>query len=328
MGVAQTLLDFVQCCLPLGSHDTDGDEDERQPLLAQHGTYIVVLHHGRIVEQGSHEKLLASMGRYANLWATKEPYKQNETLPRYIDGSTSTECKSVTEHATVASPIMTPQRHRREGSKLNPDAPDFTPSALAAGKSQPSPFINRVETPTPAQRPTPLPENIALPPSVAPVARADFRFPLASPRRRFESKSETKDADSDECVTPRRVSAPSPSRKMRVVSRNEEKLGCGKAHGGEGPDVVKKTKPVNQDVLTVDTIKSVAAPTTKLSTSQPQNSQTTDAVNVAAAGQRGNSRPRGRFTRGKGGRRGGRPGNSHVSTEVNSGLPVPAKNRR
>ncbi|CRK16152.1 hypothetical protein BN1708_011661 [Verticillium longisporum] len=290
MGVIRTLLGLVQCCLPLNSYDVDSAEDERQPLLARDGTYIVVLHHGRIIEQGSHEKLLASMGRYASLWATKEPGKQNEaSCPRYSDRSTSTEPKAMLERTITASPIKTPQRHRREGSKLNPDAPEFTPGALAAARSNPSPFINRVETPTPAQRTTtPLPENIALPPSAAPVIRADFRFPLVSPRRRFQSKSETNEYGSDECATPRRVSAPSPSRTMRDAPRETEKLGCGRVHDDQGPVVVEKDKPESQHVITINTIKPAASPPAKSSTNHAQSPHCT-------APQRG-TRDTGRFS--------------------------------
>ncbi|PNH37589.1 hypothetical protein VD0004_g9198 [Verticillium dahliae] len=330
MGVIRTLLGLVQCCLPLNSYDVDSAEEERQPLLARDGTYIVVLHHGRIIEQGSHEKLLASTGRYASLWATKEPGKQNEaSCPRYSDRSTSTEPKAMLERTITASPIKTPQRHRREGSKLNPDAPEFTPGALAAARSNPSPFINRVETPTPAQRTTtPLPENIALPPSAAPVIRADFRFPLVSPRRRFQSKSETNEYGSDECATPRRVSAPSPSRTMRDAPRETEKLGCGRVHDDQEPVVVEKDKPESQHVITINTIKPAASPPAKSSTNHAQSPKKEEGTNPPAATQKGHGRPRARYGRGRGGRRGGRTDTTRGPVEGSSALPVPTKGRR
>ncbi|KAM0325771.1 hypothetical protein ACHAQA_007072 [Verticillium albo-atrum] len=327
MGVTQGLLGLIQCCLPLGSHDATSDEEERQPLLSQDGIYIVILHHGRIVEQGSHDKLLASKGRYASLWATKEPYQQNESLARYTDGSTSTENESVTEPPKTASPIKTPkQRHRREGSRLNPDAPEFTPGAAAAAKSQPSPFFNGVETPTPAQRTTPLPENIALPLSAAPVSRSEFRFPLASPRRRFESKSETKE-ESDGDESPRRVSAPSPSRAMWAAPREDGERGGGTSDVGEEPTSVKETPVTNRNAITTNDIKPASGTVMKASADQHHqqaHGQTTQASNASNTGQRGHSRPRGRFARGRG-RRGGRSGNTRGSTEGSSGLPIPAK---
>ncbi|KAG7113788.1 hypothetical protein HYQ44_008490 [Verticillium longisporum] len=185
------------------------------------------------------------------------------------------------------------------------------------------------ETPTPAQRTTtPLPENIALPPSAAPVIRAEFRFPLASPRRRFESKSETKEYDSDECATPRRVSAPSPSRNMRAASRETEKLGCGRVHDDKGPVVVEKDKPKSQHVITINTIKPAASPPAKSSTNHAQSPKKDEGANPPAASQKGHGRPRARYGRGRGGRRGGRTGTTRGPVEESSALPVPTKGRR
>lgn len=42
---------------------------------------ILVLHHGQLVEQGSHSQLLAQQGHYAHLWQTQQQQAKQETIP-------------------------------------------------------------------------------------------------------------------------------------------------------------------------------------------------------------------------------------------------------
>ncbi|XXG98182.1 hypothetical protein Hte_004503 [Hypoxylon texense] len=126
---------------------------------------IFVVANGEIAEQGNHEDLIEKNGKYAELWSKqifvkpKEPKedKKNgdvtdmmEAGAAQTDGSTDepvnganhsngtqtastpTVPKSVLAGKTNGQAVKTPNGHKKEGSKLNPDAPEFTPRSTAA----------------------------------------------------------------------------------------------------------------------------------------------------------------------------------------------------
>jgi ATP-binding cassette subfamily B protein len=41
---------------------------------------ILVMEHGRLVEQGTHRELLAAAGVYANMWALQQEQRQRELI--------------------------------------------------------------------------------------------------------------------------------------------------------------------------------------------------------------------------------------------------------
>ncbi|KAF2967513.1 hypothetical protein GQX73_g6044 [Xylaria multiplex] len=121
---------------------------------------IFVVANGQVVEQGGHEELIAKNGKYAELWSKQIFVKPKE---RKEDGD-ATETNSHTtseqnneladEESSEASPSEasgslstveevevevdgseeaggeggdTPATHKKEGSRLNPGAPEFTP---------------------------------------------------------------------------------------------------------------------------------------------------------------------------------------------------------
>ncbi|KAL6891678.1 hypothetical protein HDV57DRAFT_507840 [Trichoderma longibrachiatum] len=128
---------------------------------------IVVVEHGKIIEQGTHDELIKANGRYTDLWS-----KQIFLKPQDNDGAkvsddaktlandscserTSTEpCEPQDEgapakvaqegdaraaqesngRATQESNVKAPagKKCQKEGSRLNPVAPEFTPKSMAA----------------------------------------------------------------------------------------------------------------------------------------------------------------------------------------------------
>ncbi|PHH59094.1 hypothetical protein CDD81_3805 [Ophiocordyceps australis] len=116
---------------------------------------IVVVEHGEVVEQGSHHELLSRNGRYADLWSKQVFLKPRDkmdlknavdqqteltddvssvqTVPDvYRSGSTDSDSEVFcNDNEATAADAETPQKHKRQGSKLNPVAPEFTPRAMA-----------------------------------------------------------------------------------------------------------------------------------------------------------------------------------------------------
>ncbi|KAI0882841.1 uncharacterized protein GGS22DRAFT_190819 [Annulohypoxylon maeteangense] len=126
---------------------------------------IFVVANGEIAEQGNHEVLIAQKGKYAELWSKQifvkskesKDEKENEgdvdtmlATTTQTDGSADehtngakiangTQAKrstpkvttSVSTGKTNGQAVKTPNGHTKEGSKLNPGAPEFTPRSVA-----------------------------------------------------------------------------------------------------------------------------------------------------------------------------------------------------
>ncbi|KAI0160968.1 hypothetical protein GGR52DRAFT_153961 [Hypoxylon sp. FL1284] len=128
---------------------------------------IFVVADGETKEQGSHQELIDKNGKYAELWSkqiffkpkeSKDDKQDDETIDAVLDGVTQTDGSSDeptngTSHsngiqtAGSSTPtatnslaagkangqaVKTPNGHKKEGSKLNPGAPEFTPRSTAA----------------------------------------------------------------------------------------------------------------------------------------------------------------------------------------------------
>ncbi|KAK5996663.1 Heavy metal tolerance protein [Cladobotryum mycophilum] len=122
---------------------------------------IVVVEHGKIIEQGSHSELIVANGRYADLWSKQifikpqddiDAVKALDDLKTLANDScsettsseerdaqvdkTGSESRS-TEATDAEGDASTPKQHQKEGSRLNPVAPEFTPQALKAPTANP-----------------------------------------------------------------------------------------------------------------------------------------------------------------------------------------------
>ncbi|TLS28063.1 hypothetical protein PpBr36_00114 [Pyricularia pennisetigena] len=109
---------------------------------------IMVVSGGEIIEQGSHDMLIAKGGKYSELWSKQFFVKPKPRLSVDLDpadGIHATPQRHVVEKSkgkangnsssqdgSDDTAVHTPSGHRREGSKLNPDAPTFTPRATDA----------------------------------------------------------------------------------------------------------------------------------------------------------------------------------------------------
>ncbi|KAI2462942.1 hypothetical protein F4781DRAFT_156709 [Annulohypoxylon bovei var. microspora] len=138
---------------------------------------IFVVANGEIAEQGNHEDLIAKKGKYAELWSKQIFVKPKESkdekqigeavdtvspVATQTDGSadehtdgtktsngalapqtTPTVATSVVAGKANGQAVNTPNGHKKEGSKLNPGAAEFTPRSAAAPKLIPtSPIRN------------------------------------------------------------------------------------------------------------------------------------------------------------------------------------------
>ncbi|KAI4863351.1 hypothetical protein F4820DRAFT_377649 [Hypoxylon rubiginosum] len=125
---------------------------------------IFVVANGEIAEQGNHEDLIAKEGKYAELWSkqifvkpkeAKEDKQNGDVADTMLAGaaqtdgstdepvngadsngtqtvSTPTVSKSIVAGKVNGQAVKTPNGHKKEGSKLNPGAPEFTPRSTAA----------------------------------------------------------------------------------------------------------------------------------------------------------------------------------------------------
>ncbi|TLD11895.1 hypothetical protein PspLS_11231 [Pyricularia sp. CBS 133598] len=109
---------------------------------------IMVVSGGEIIEHGSHDTLIAKGGKYSELWskqffAKPKPRLSADLDP--VDGIHATPQRhtvetskgkangnSSSQEGSDDTAVHTPSGHWREGSKLNPDAPMFTPRATGA----------------------------------------------------------------------------------------------------------------------------------------------------------------------------------------------------
>ncbi|TLD12687.1 uncharacterized protein PgNI_05020 [Pyricularia grisea] len=143
---------------------------------------IMVVSGGEIIEHGSHDTLIAKGGKYSELWSKQFFAKPRPKLSvdlDLVDGIDVTpqrhtietskgkaNCNSSSQDGSDDTAVHTPSGHRREGSKLNPDAPTFTPRAAdahaclskspeAAGKSPSNDDQNIIREKQPLQEQNP-----------------------------------------------------------------------------------------------------------------------------------------------------------------------------
>ncbi|ROW11313.1 hypothetical protein VMCG_01567 [Cytospora schulzeri] len=144
---------------------------------------IVVVTNGEILEQGNHETLIAAGGKYADLWSKQIFVKpkgqdvddegdkgdaQNLNTPKRSNTTDTKENgvqakESTREGEAQSTEVKTPSGHKKEGSKLNPDAPEFTPRSLLSPMAKtmtvthdpfsPTPVITTKATPIKIQKP-------------------------------------------------------------------------------------------------------------------------------------------------------------------------------
>ncbi|KYK54491.1 heavy metal tolerance protein [Drechmeria coniospora] len=124
---------------------------------------IVVVEHGELIEQGSHQELVAAGGRYADLWSKQvflQPHGKANDVAKFIDdrpdpaADASASAPTTvgqgkgeagggdggemvrTEMGQAREECKAPQQRAREGYKLNPVAPEFTPRELSKSASE------------------------------------------------------------------------------------------------------------------------------------------------------------------------------------------------
>lgn len=118
----------------------------------------IVIEHGEVIEQGSHHVLLGKNGRYADLWSKQifpkprerkdmmeivdrteaaDDLSSEQTAADHYKGGTTDSDSEVffSDQEQAQEEGEAPRRHRKEGSKLNPVAPEFTPRTMAMSKS-------------------------------------------------------------------------------------------------------------------------------------------------------------------------------------------------
>ncbi|UKZ80370.1 hypothetical protein TrVFT333_008128 [Trichoderma virens FT-333] len=113
---------------------------------------IVVVEHGKIIEQGTHNELIAKAGRYADLWSKQTFVKPQDSddAAKVLDDANTLANDSCSERTTTETDkpqdengqanatqesdgkLATGKRCQKEGSRLNPVAPEFTPRSMAA----------------------------------------------------------------------------------------------------------------------------------------------------------------------------------------------------
>ena len=90
---------------------------------------IIVVEHGKIVEQGSHDELISANGRYADLWSkqvfVKPKDKSDETEAQIMDDLT-TACRDV-ELAKVNSISQQSEEQDQGESGIGDDSQAKTP---------------------------------------------------------------------------------------------------------------------------------------------------------------------------------------------------------
>ncbi|KAK2608523.1 hypothetical protein QQS21_002985 [Conoideocrella luteorostrata] len=115
---------------------------------------IVVVEHGQVVEQGSHNELIKANGRYADLWS-KQVFLQPRENPEIIDfrddrsamaddmssehtatelgrsGGMDSDSEAMTaDEEQTDSKQAGAEEDRKQGYAFNPVAPEFTPQRL------------------------------------------------------------------------------------------------------------------------------------------------------------------------------------------------------
>ncbi|KAL7937322.1 hypothetical protein V8C35DRAFT_331176 [Trichoderma chlorosporum] len=121
---------------------------------------IVVVEHGKIIEEGSHVELVAKGGRYSDLWSKQTFVKPHDSVDsaKMLDDANTLANDSCSERTTTTEAykpqnennepnapqesdgkLVSGKMCQKEGSRLNPVAPEFTPRSMAAASIVPGP---------------------------------------------------------------------------------------------------------------------------------------------------------------------------------------------